>query len=460
MRWMVVWGAAALVSSLGPTSAGAASGADWQPEYVKRPKAAELLAVFPKAALDGKITGDVELLCRAAADGALTDCRVDTEKPAGQGFGAAALGLAPLYRIKTKDDDGAPVAGRAVKQDVQFLAPGDTNPEWAGKPSGQAIGLAWPRAAMAKGLGGRARLRCKVTVEGFLDACKVASESPAGYGFGVAALQLAAQFRMKPAIRGGVPMTGEITVPIIWQGGTPASDPPLGTRLRDQNLTEAPSLLLDPPWARAPTKAEMDAVYPATGQDVPSGGQATLRCGFDKAGVAHACDVLTEFPISKGFGQAARALAPRFAVSFSPDQAGDLSKFRVDIPFRFRNPNTPEARKLTKPRWIRTLSAEGMASLYPAAALKAGVTTGLAVINCAVTPKGEMSDCQVTREDPTGQGFGAAGLEAAKIMAMNPWTKEGDPVDGLRVGLPIRFVWEGTTVEPTSAAAAAPTTKP
>ncbi|MDB5457313.1 MAG: TonB family protein, partial [Caulobacter sp.] len=122
----------------------------------------------------------------------------------------------------------------------------------------------------------------------------------------------------------------------------------------------------------------------------------------------------------------------------------------------FRNPSTPEARKLTHPTWIRTLSAEGMASLYPAAALKAGVTTGLAVVNCAVTAKGEMSDCKVAREDPASQGFGAAGLEAAKVMAMNPWTKEGDPVDGLRIGLPIRFVWEGTTIEPTPPAPTKP----
>jgi hypothetical protein len=36
-------------------------------------------------------------------------------------------------------------------------------------------------------------------------------------------------------------------------------------------------------------------------------------------------------------------------------------------------------------------------------------------------------------------GFGAAALEIAAVVAMNPWTAQGDPVDGARIRLPLRL---------------------
>ena len=63
------------------------------------------------------------------------------------------------------------------------------------------------------------------------------------------------------------------------------------------------------------------------------------------------------------------------------------------------------------------------------------------MIDCAVDAGGRLADCSAKREEPAGLDFGAAALQAVKVMTMNPWTKEGDTVDGLRITLPIRFVW-------------------
>lgn len=56
-----------------------------------------------------------------------------------------------------------------------------------------------------------------------------------------------------------------------------------------------------------------------------------------------------------------------------------------------------------------------------------------------------------------GLDFGAAAIQAAKLMAMNPWSKEGEPLDGLPIILPIRFNWQELAVD---APPAAPAAKP
>lgn len=409
------------------------AGPDWQPQFIAGAKPADVRAAYPKAAFDQNISGDVTLACVADADGRLQACKVFKEDPAGQGFGAAALILVEKERIKTRDMSGTSVAGRPVKTYFQFLAPGDANPQWVRKPTSADLAGVFPTAAVKAAKDGRAAIKCDVTVEGFLQNCKVVAEDPPGLGFGAAGLQLAPQFRMSPKIRNGKAMTSEVTVPIVWAGLANGNMRPTGQ-----------SLVLDPPWTQAPTAAEVAAAWPVEAGDLPTG-QAALRCDINKAGGLAACEVISENPRGKGFGKAAKVLSRSFRVSFAGDPAKDHNDYKIDVPFRFRNPATPDTRKLTKPRWIRTLSPEGMADIYPQAAITAGVSTGLGAVSCQVTAAGELTDCQATREEPAGLDFAAAAIKAAGVMRMNPWTLEGDPVEGLRIALPIRFNWEGPT---------------
>lgn len=385
-------------------------------------------AAFPKGAT---VTGRAVLGCAATKDGKLVDCTVLKENPAGQGFGQAALSVVGYERIKTKDDAGVSVEGRPVRTSFEFLAPGDANPDWLRKPDGREMANVFPKLAIDKRVGGNAIIHCQVTVEGFLEACKVIREAPEGLGFGAAGLQLAPQFRMSQKIRGGHAVPGgDVTIPIIWEA--PSGVAPINTT----------PVVLDPPWNRVPTQAEINAVWPKGAAGLPSG-QAALRCDLTKTGQLRSCDVISESPRAKGFGQAALDLSKLFQVNIDPADSKRLSNYKVDVPFRFRDPALPDARKLTKPRWIRTLSPEGMASVYPEAAIKAGVRAGQGAATCTVTATGELSNCQAVRESPAGLDFGAAAIKAAGIMRMNPWTKEGDSVDGLVITLPISFTLEG-----------------
>ncbi|WP_297516174.1 TonB family protein [uncultured Caulobacter sp.] len=401
--------------------------AGWKPQWTTNAPRDKVKAAFPKGA---KESGRAALDCVATKDGKLVDCKIAKEMPAGQGFGAAALTLVGYERIKTKDDQGASVAGRPVRTWFELLAPGDANPDWLKRPTASDLAAVFPKKAVASGQSGRASIQCKVTVEGFLEACKVKSEDPVGYGFGAAALQLAPQLRMTPKIRGGKPVPGgDVTVPVIWPNVP-------------QGLTLGPSLVRDLPWIQAPTEAQVKAAWPKEAAGLASG-QAALRCGLAKTGALTDCDVIAESPGGKGFGKAAKGLAKAFRVAFQPEDAKTLSNLKVDLPFRFRSPSEPDGRRLTRPHWVRTLTAEGMALAYPEAAVKAGVKTGQGAARCTVTATGELADCQAVRESPAGLDFGAATIKAVAALRMNPWTEDGDPVEGLTITIPVQFNWEG-----------------
>lgn len=399
---------------------------------------AETAAAFPKAAFDQKISGGAVLNCTADNDGREVDCRIIKEDPPGMGFGEAALALVTKERVKTKDASGTSIVGRRFNTGFNFLAPGDSNPDWVRKPSGADVAAAFPTKAMQEGRAGKATITCNVTIEGFLERCVVLSESPEAYGFGAAALQLAPQFRMSPKMRGGKPVSGgEVSIPISWQAPSGGNESMFGSR----------RLMIDPPWSTVPTFEQVRAVWPQDAKGLDAG-QAALRCAVGGDGTLKDCDVISEIPKGKGFGRAAKTLSRDFRINLRPEDAKLVRDLSVDVPFRFRDPALPDPRRLTNPRWTTVLSPEGMASVYPAAAIKAGVFKGLGVASCSVDAWGRLIDCTAKREDPAALDFGAAAVAAAKLMAMNPWTKEGDTVDGMHLTLPIAFNYEPDPTAP------------
>lgn len=77
--------------------------------------------------------------------------------------------------------------------------PANSGLVWLRRPTGAEFARHYPDRAGRLGRSGEAVIRCMTTSQGTLVGCVVLAESPAGAGFGRAALQLARYFQVGPA---------------------------------------------------------------------------------------------------------------------------------------------------------------------------------------------------------------------------------------------------------------------
>ena len=85
-----------------------------QPSWIQTPTGDDIGRVTPYLE---RPPAEVQVLmaCRITGTGRLEACSIKSETPAGLGYGAAALALAPVFRMPDVDMNGRPVAGRMVQ---------------------------------------------------------------------------------------------------------------------------------------------------------------------------------------------------------------------------------------------------------------------------------------------------------------------------------------------------------
>ena len=94
------------------------------------------------------------------------------------------------------------------------LPPGATRPDWLAKPPPAAVATYYPELANDLDMGGLARINCRVSAHGFVERCRIVSESPPGLGFGRAALRLAPLFRFRPAATLVTAVPSQVLIPV------------------------------------------------------------------------------------------------------------------------------------------------------------------------------------------------------------------------------------------------------
>ena len=118
----------------------------------------------------------------------------------------------PIFLAAALIAQAAPAAAAAAEppSDVQLR----NSPHWLRLPTPAEI-----RAAAPRGPGrGEAPLSCILNDDGQLTGCRVVSESPAGAGFGAAALSLTHWFVMSPLTANGDSVGGaQVEVPIVFR---------------------------------------------------------------------------------------------------------------------------------------------------------------------------------------------------------------------------------------------------
>lgn len=118
MLHLIAMAAAAIASA---SAIKAAPGPDLlEVNWVATPTGQDIANVYPPTAVQAGKGGAVLLECQVAREGSLEACAVQIEDPVGLEFGAAALELAPLFRMAETAPDGSAVAGRTVRIPIMF----------------------------------------------------------------------------------------------------------------------------------------------------------------------------------------------------------------------------------------------------------------------------------------------------------------------------------------------------
>ncbi|MFI4935009.1 MAG: TonB family protein [Caulobacterales bacterium] len=293
----------------------------------------QFASVWPESAYRARISGHVVLSCDIDRHGLAEWCKVFSEKPLGQGFGAAAVQLRPTFKLKPAQDASGPI-DQVMNIAIEFKAPnpqidwganreggsmgekagsgsdysditmsGDplvrrsiamlNNPVWTSTVSYEDLMRAYP--SKAAGVEGYAVAHCEVSRKGGVSGCQVIKEDPEKRGFGRAAVSLASKFRVSTEWA-SAPGHADLWVDI------PIRFPAPGVA-EDRAVTS-------PYWVAGFDPDQVLKVYPPEAQSKGvTTGHGTAKCIVAEDGSLTDCAPAEANPDGLGFSEAAAKLA-------------------------------------------------------------------------------------------------------------------------------------------------------
>ena len=180
------------------------------PVWLTRPSDSEFGAAYPDYALRHKISGEAQITCVVNVHGLLEACQVVSESPPDDGFGRAALLLAPRYSMTPILGPDGPIAANVTIPISFTIARSEatrasTHAEWIRAP--RLADMVWPGVAWYGHISGHVMLDCVIAADAKLRPCAVVEDTPAGRGFAQAAISFLEPAKMRP------PMVARAPVP-------------------------------------------------------------------------------------------------------------------------------------------------------------------------------------------------------------------------------------------------------
>ncbi len=376
-----------------------------------------------KAGVPEGASGLVSMRCELNGSGHPKACDILSEVPAGKHLADAAQVLAPKFECRTGHSTGRPLQ---VEMSYRFN-PVVIDDAWRMRElniENLKPVIPW-RAAQARVNGG-AVIECGVSRFRALERCEVIAEAPEGLGFGDAVLLVAPGVRVNTPIPAAVLQDVRIRFSVHF--------PTVASGAYSKDLVEP--VVATVYWDETPTRADVAAALGKSGPEVAPA-RVVFRCGFTGEGRLRDCQVIDAAGRDAAFVDAARALLPKFKMAVGSVDPGMLPKMKTNV--AIRQPQDASPPPITKPLWIRTLPADSAAQVFPPKAADAGLKSGTAVLDCVADQHGALSGCGVVRENPAGMDFGVAAQRVARVMGLNAWTLDGDPLDQAHVRFAIQL---------------------
>ncbi len=214
-------------------------------------------------------------------------------------------------------------------------------------------------------------------------------------------------------------------------------------------------------WVYKTPNAQILSVWPEAAYRARIDGHVVLNCLVDANGLAEDCAVASETPKGQGFGKAALLLRPTFKLRPSQGPNGPVAAMRTlsvgfkasdsQIEFADRGADIdkrathltggtpPEMRAvimLDHPIWAKAAGFADVAAAYPA---KGGGVEGFAVAHCRVERSGELSRCELRKDDPHDRGFGQASIGLTHLFRAQLADARPPSSAPLWVDIPMRF---------------------
>jgi len=299
------------------------------PDWLRKPSVEELQKVWPTAAARKGTDGAAKISCQVNVEGGLHDCTVVSENPPELGFGAAALALAPKFRMRPATLNGVPIEGGTVRIPINWKFSGAmtglyikvlNDIPWRKAPTADQLLESYPEKARKAFKSGRVVMTCTYLPMGRVRGCQSDFQEPEGFGFGRSAISLAQYFE-----------------------GPPLGDKLKGEQIRTQIEITYPSENLStgmrvgkPKWLALASPEDVVSSYPEDARTKGIGGRAILNCDVIEGGGLGGCSVVSEDPASLGFGAAALKIVSAFKMTLWSDEGLPTVGANIRVPIVFR----------------------------------------------------------------------------------------------------------------------------